>query len=102
MYEPNYEQETGAGGFVVGLLCGAALGAAVALMFAPKAGSELRQTLYESTGDMRKKAQDAYGQATETVNDYVAKGKTAVERGRQAFENTRASVADQSKEAYKS
>ena len=71
MYEPHYEEEAGGGGFVFGLLVGAALGAAVGLMFAPKAGSELRQTLYDSTGDIRKKATDAYGQATQTVNDYV-------------------------------
>ena len=93
MYEPHYEEESSGGGFVIGLLCGAALGAAVALMFAPKAGSELRQTLYESTGDIRKKAYDAYGQATEQVNNYVAKGKQAVERGREAFDNARQSAS---------
>src|SRR3989440_12908861 len=87
MYEPHYEEESGGGGFLIGLLCGTALGAAVGLMFAPKAGSELRQTLYESTDDIRKKAYDAYGQATEQVNTYVSKGKQAVERGREAFEN---------------
>jgi gas vesicle protein len=89
MYEPHYEEESGGGGFLIGLLCGTALGAAVALMFAPKAGSELRQTLYESTGDIRKKAYDAYGQATEQVNTYVSKGKQAVERGREAVERGR-------------
>ena len=26
MYEPHYEEESGGGGFVLGLLCGAALG----------------------------------------------------------------------------
>jgi gas vesicle protein len=89
MYEPHYEEESGGGGFLIGLLCGTALGAAVGLMFAPKAGSELRQTLYESTGDIRKKAYDAYGQATEQVNTYVSKGKQAVERGREAVERGR-------------
>jgi gas vesicle protein len=93
MYEPHYEEESGAGGFVIGLLCGAALGAAVGLMFAPKAGTQLRQTLYDSTGDIRKKASEAYGQATQTVNDYVAKGKDAVERGKQAFESARQSAS---------
>jgi gas vesicle protein len=105
MYEPHYEEESGGGGFVLGLLCGAALGAAIGLMFAPKAGSELRQTLYDSTDDIRKKATDAYGQATQTVNDYVAKGtqtvndyvakgKEAVERGRQAYDNARESATE--------
>jgi gas vesicle protein len=94
MYEPHYEEESGGGGFVFGLLCGAALGAAVGLMFAPKSGSELRQTLYDSSGDIRKKATDAYGQATQTVNDYVAKGRDAVERGKQAFDSARESATE--------
>jgi gas vesicle protein len=96
MYEPHYEEESGGGGFLIGLLCGTALGAAVGLMFAPKAGSELRQTLYDQTGDIRQKAYDAYGQATEQVNTYVAKGKQAVERGREAFDNARQSASSQS------
>jgi gas vesicle protein len=89
MYEPLYEEESGGGGFVLGLLCGAALGAAIGLMFAPKAGSELRHTLYESTGDLRRKASDAYGQASQQVNDAMEKGRQAVERGREAFDNAR-------------
>ena len=47
MYEPHYEEESGGGGFLIGLLCGTALGAAIGLMFAPKAGSEFRQRLYD-------------------------------------------------------
>jgi len=94
MYEPHYEEESGGGGFVFGLLCGAALGAALGLMLAPKAGSELRRTLYDSTGDIRKKANDAYGQAAQTVNDYVAKGKEAVDRGRQAYDSARESATE--------
>ena len=93
MYEPHYEEESGGGGFILGLLCGTALGAAIGLMFAPKAGSEIRQTLYDSTGDIRRKAYDAYGQATEQVNNAVSKGRQAVERGREAFETARQSAA---------
>jgi gas vesicle protein len=100
MYEPHFEEQSGGGGFLIGLLCGAALGAAIGLMLAPKAGSELRQTLYESTGDIRKKASNAYDQAAQTVNDYVAKGKDAVERGKQAFESARQSASASGSEAY--
>lgn len=95
MYEPHYEEETGGGGFILGLLCGTAIGAAIGLMFAPKAGAEIRQTLYESTGDIRRKAYDAYGQATEQVNTVVSKGRQAVDRGRDAFEAARQSAAGQ-------
>ncbi len=93
MYEPHYEEESGGSGFILGLLCGTALGAAIGLMFAPKAGSEIRQTLYDSTGDIRQKAYDAYGQATEQVNTAVAKGRQAVERGKEAFDTARQTAA---------
>ena len=95
MYEPHYEEETGGGGFVLGLLCGAALGAAIGLMFAPKAGSEFRQRLYDSTGDIRRRAYETYDQATEQVNNIVSKGKQAVDRGREAFDSARQSAAGQ-------
>ena len=95
MYEPHYEEESGGGGFILGLLCGTALGAAIGLMFAPKAGSEFRQRLYEQTGDIRQKAYDTYGQATEQVNNIVSKGRQAVDRGREAFETARQSAAGQ-------
>jgi len=98
MYEPQYDEDSG-GGFLFGLLCGTALGAAVGLMFAPRAGSELRQTLYESTGDIRKKATDAYGQATEQVTNVVAKGRQAMDRGAEAFDSARQSAAGQGSDA---
>lgn len=93
MYEPHYEREAaGSGGFLVGLLCGAALGAAIGIMFAPKVGSEMRRNLYDSTGDFRRKASDAYGQASEQVNHMVSKGRQAVDRGREAFDSARQSA----------
>jgi gas vesicle protein len=95
MYEPHYEEEAGGGGFLIGLLCGTALGAAIGLMFAPRAGSELRQTLYDSTGDLRRKAYETYDQASEQVNNFVAKGRQAVDRGREAYENARQSASGQ-------
>ena len=93
MYEPHYDEEAGGGGFLIGLLCGTALGAAIGLMFAPKAGSEFRQRLYESTGDIRRKAYETYDQASEQVNNMVTKGRQAVDRGREAFDNARQSAA---------
>jgi gas vesicle protein len=95
MYEPHYDEEPGGGGFLIGLLCGTALGAAIGLMFAPKAGSEIRQRLYDSTGDIRRKAYETYDQASEQVNHMVEKGRQAVDRGREAFESARQSAAGQ-------
>src|SRR5262245_13380373 len=106
MYEPRYEEESSGGGsFLIGLLCGTAIGAAIGLLFAPKTGSETRQVIYDSTDDLRKrasdvydqasqKASDAYDQASRTVNDYVAKGRDAMDRGRQAFDKAKKSAMD--------
>ena len=96
MYEPHYEEEeAGGGGFLIGLLCGTALGAAIGLMFAPKAGSEFRQRLYESTGDIRRKAYQTYDQASEQVNTVASRARQAVERGKEAFDSARQSASGQ-------
>ena len=95
MYEPHYEEESGGGGFLIGLLCGTALGAAIGLMFAPKAGSEFRQRLYDQTGDIRRKAYETYDQASEQVNTVATKARQAVERGKEAFDTARQSAAGQ-------
>lgn len=96
MYEPHYEEDSGGGGFLIGLLCGTALGAAIGLMFAPKAGSEFRQRLYDSTGDIRRKAYETYDQASEQVNTVATRARQAVERGKEAFDNARQSASGQS------
>jgi len=94
MYEPHYEEDAG-GGFLIGLLCGTALGAAIGLMFAPRAGSELRQRLYDSTGDIRRKAYETYDQASEQVNNVVTKSRQVMDKGREAFESARQSASGQ-------
>ena len=49
-----YQRERDAGtGFTMGLMAGAVVGAGVALLFAPKAGVELREDLGESMGTLR-------------------------------------------------
>jgi gas vesicle protein len=90
MNQLRHQHEDSGSGFVVGLLCGTALGAAIALMFAPKAGADLREALYDSADDIKKKA-----------FDMVAKGREAVDRGRQAFESARESATEAGNELYK-
>ena len=44
----RFEREDGGGSFLMGLLAGTVLGAGLGMLFAPKAGSELRNQLTES------------------------------------------------------
>jgi hypothetical protein len=52
------------------------------MLFAPKAGSELRRDLSEQTGRLRSTANDAYTQASEKVSQIVDRGRDAYERAR--------------------
>jgi YtxH-like protein len=78
----RFEREDGGGSFLMGLLAGTVLGAGLGMLFAPKAGSELRNQLSEQTGKLRTSANDAYSQASERVSQIVDKGREAYERAR--------------------
>ncbi|MSO48435.1 MAG: YtxH domain-containing protein [Acidobacteria bacterium] len=75
-------------------MCGAAVGAAVGLLLAPKAGAELRQQIYDSTGRMRRSATDGYETVTHAVDDLVERGKRAAQRGVETYENVRQTATE--------
>jgi gas vesicle protein len=79
------EREDGGGSFLMGLLAGTVLGAGLGMLFAPKAGSELRNQLGEQAGRLRTQATDGYQQATDKVSQIV-------DRGREAYDRARSSV----------
>ena len=66
-------------GFVVGLLTGTLVGAALLWWLAPKASSELRQRVGDSTKDLRARASRQYDEASarvgEVVDDLTRKGQ---------------------------
>lgn len=76
------EREDGGGSFLMGLLAGTVLGAGLGMLFAPRAGSELRSQLTEQAGRLRTTAGDGYQQATEKVSQMVDRGKEAYDRAR--------------------
>jgi len=78
----RFEKEEGGGSFLMGLLAGTVLGAGLGMLFAPKAGNELRSAIGEQAGRLRTTANDAYGQATDRVNQMVDRGREAYDRAR--------------------
>ena len=66
-----YTQERRDYGFVIGLLTGTCVGAGLAMWFAPRSGSELRQQLTDSATSLGKRASDQYQQATTRVGEAV-------------------------------
>jgi len=89
----RFEREEGGGSFLMGLLAGTVLGAGLGMLFAPKAGSELRSQLgtqlSDQTGRLREVADQGYHQATEKVSQIV-------DRGREAYDRARSSVGNMS------
>jgi gas vesicle protein len=86
----RFEREEGGGSFLMGLLAGTVLGAGLGMLFAPKAGSELRSQIGSQVADqtckVREAAEPYYQQATEKVSQIV-------DRGREAYDRARSSVS---------
>jgi gas vesicle protein len=82
------EREDGGGSFLMGLLAGTVLGAGLGMLFAPKAGSELRNQLGEQAGKLKNQATDGYQQATEKVSQIVDRGREAYDRARSSVGST--------------
>jgi len=56
-------------GFLVGLFSGAALGAAIGILYAPEKGSETREKLKEKAIDFKSEIEDLKDQIIEMIND---------------------------------
>lgn len=63
------EEEAANEGFVGGLLLGMVVGAILALIFAPKTGSETRELVAETATDLKHRAEDLVGQAKSDAGD---------------------------------
>ena len=77
------------GSLMVAFVIGALTGAAVALLYAPASGEETREYLGQKAREGKAKARDAMDQGRDyyrTQRDHLA---TAVERGREAFQQAR-------------
>jgi gas vesicle protein len=82
-----------AGTVIVAFVLGALTGAAVALLVAPATGEETRRTLAEKAREGRQRATEAARQGREFVNRHKDTISTAIERGRDAYEQARDAAA---------
>ena len=77
------------GSLMVAFVIGALTGAAVALLFAPATGEETREFLGQKAREGRDKARDAVDQGRDYYRSQRENLVTAVERGREAFQQAR-------------
>lgn len=65
----RFDDESSGGGFVMGLIAGAVLGAGIGMLLAPRAGSELRGQLGDQAARLRERASEGYAAASTKVAD---------------------------------
>ncbi|HEY7289553.1 MAG TPA: YtxH domain-containing protein [Vicinamibacterales bacterium] len=81
----RFDNEGGGGGsFVMGLLTGTVLGAGLGMLFAPKAGSELRNQISEQAGNLANTASEGYRRAQESAGEWAEKGRDMYDKARDA------------------
>lgn len=98
-FDKNLEYREGGGGsFVMGLLTGTVLGAGLGMLFAPKAGADLRNQISAQAGNLANQASEGYRRVSETANEWAEKGR---EKGREVYDRTREAVSRGSEEAQR-
>ena len=75
MEERAMEPAEVSSGFMVGLLFGAAVGAAMGLLFAPKSGRQMRRDLTKTARLARRRATDMYDDASDGFLSMVDSGR---------------------------
>lgn len=67
-------------GVIIGFIAGGALGAALALLYAPKSGKELRQEIKVKTDDYLGEAEKYIAEAKDKAIDLINEGKKKSEK----------------------
>ena len=79
----------GAGNILLAFILGAVSGAALALLYAPASGRETRERLAEKAEEARARAADAAAKGREVLTQGRETLSTAIERGREAYQQAR-------------
>ena len=97
------EQGVSAGTVLVSFVAGAAIGAGLALLYAPKSGREMRENIADLTDDAVDKIKEYAKEAQEKIKSAIEEGKetivekksilaSAIEAGREAMHKERTTV----------
>jgi len=97
------EQGVSAGTVLVSFVAGAAIGAGLALLYAPKSGREMRENIADLTEDAVDKIKEYAKEAQDKIKTAIEEGKetivekksvlaSAIEAGREAMQKERSSV----------
>lgn len=89
------DEGAAAGTVIVAFVLGAVTGAAVALLMAPVSGEEARRVLGERAREGRERAEEAARQGREFLNRQRDNLNSAVERGREAYNQARSATPPQ-------
>jgi gas vesicle protein len=79
------EKGSNFGAFLIGLLSGAAIGAGLALLFAPQSGKETRDKIKDVAEDVKDKISDLIDDTKDFLSEQKRALKDAVEAGKEAI-----------------
>ncbi|MGE0702672.1 MAG: YtxH domain-containing protein [Vicinamibacterales bacterium] len=88
------DEPGGGGGFLMGLVCGAAVGAAAGLLFAPRPGAGMRAQVGDTASRVGKRARDTYERASNVVSDVKSRAEDMSHR----FKKQAGDVAERAEE----
>jgi gas vesicle protein len=94
MYEAEYTQgRQSSRDFLTGAMVGIAVGTVVGLFMATKPGTELRDQVAESARKFKRQVGETYDQAADAVSNAVDRGRDALRKGREKFDEARQEYA---------
>lgn len=86
----NSSNQVPVGGYLAAFAIGAAVGAGLALLYAPRSGKETRAILAQKSHDLKDKADELLSEAKDFVRSKKNEITAAVEAGKEAMREERA------------